>query len=174
MKKATLIASIVVLFMGIVLRPAISADEKAQNRDMDFVKKAFSGGLLEVKLGEYAITNAHSKDVKEFAKRMVGDHFKADKELLLALSKKGWKVSQELTKKDQESYDKMTKFKGAEFDKEYMRAMVEDHERDVAEFEDAGKYLQEPEILAWVKQTTPTLKEHLKLAKEVHGKVEKQ
>src|SRR5207248_3160534 len=128
----------------------------------------------EVKLGEYAMTAASSEAVKKFGKRMVDDHSKANKELKTLAADKGVTLPSTLDKKCQEVYDKLAKIKGAEFDKEYMRHMVEDHEKDVAKFQTAAKSLQDPDLKAWALKTLPTLNEHLRMAKEIHGQVEKK
>jgi putative membrane protein len=54
-----------------------------------------------------------------------------------------------------------------------MRHMLEDHEKDVAKFTLASKFLQDPDIKSWVIKTLPTLNEHLKMAKEIHERIEK-
>jgi putative membrane protein len=52
-----------------------------------------------------------------------------------------------------------------------MDDMVEDHEKDVAEFEKASQTAMDGETRAWAAKTLPTLQDHLKMAKETQGKV---
>jgi putative membrane protein len=59
----------------------------------------------------------------------------------------------------------------ATFDKDYMAAMVKDHEKDVAEFEKEAKDGSDPDVKAWASKTLPTLKKHLELAKAAQAKV---
>lgn len=40
-----------------------------------------------------------------------------------------------MNKMDKAPYDRLSKLLGAEFDREYAKLMVKDHEKDVAEFE---------------------------------------
>jgi putative membrane protein len=66
---------------------------------------------------------------------------------------------------------KMDKMDDATFDKDYMAAMVKDHEKDVAEFEAEAKDGSDPDVKAWASKTLPTLKKHLELAKAAQGKL---
>ena len=52
-----------------------------------------------------------------------------------------------------------------------MADMVEDHEKDVAEFQKATQEVKDPELQAWVSKTLPTLQDHLRMAKETAGKL---
>jgi len=52
-----------------------------------------------------------------------------------------------------------------------MHDMVEDHEKDVKEFEKASKSAQDPDLKAWAAKTLPTLQGHLKMAKDTDKKV---
>lgn len=67
---------------------------------------------------------------------------------------------------DRKMLDKFAGYTGAKFDHEYMEHMVDDHEKDVKEFEDASKNAKDPDIKAFAAKTLPTLQEHLRMAKE--------
>ena len=45
--------------------------------------------------------------------------------------------------------DKLSKLSGKDFDKEYISDMVDDHEKDVKEFEKASKDAKDPDLKAW-------------------------
>lgn len=67
---------------------------------------------------------------------------------------------------DRKMLDKFAGMSGVKFDHEYMEHMVDDHEKDVGEFEDAAKNAKDPDIKAFAQKTLPTLQEHLRMAKE--------
>ena len=52
-----------------------------------------------------------------------------------------------------------------------MSHMVEDHEKDVAEFDKASTSATDADLKAWAGRTLPTLKEHLEMAKQTARKV---
>lgn len=139
--------------------------------DKEFVSKAGMGGLAEVRTGDLAIQKANNAAVKSFAQRMVTDHSKANAELTQLATAKGVALPAELTGEAKDAYDHLNGLSGAAFDKAYMQHMVEDHEKDVAEFEKASTSAQDTDLKAWATNTLPTLKEHLALAKEVAGKL---
>ncbi len=92
------------------------------SQDRSFVNKAAKGGLMEVAMGKVAAKNATNADVKKFGQRMVADHSKANDQLAAIAKSRGLGVPKSV---------KAEKWAG---DKEYMRQMLQDHEKDLAEF----------------------------------------
>jgi putative membrane protein len=66
---------------------------------------------------------------------------------------------------------KLAKHEGAAFDREYMSAMVKDHDKDVALFEKQAKNGRDAALRAFAEKTLPTLREHQKMAKQLSDKV---
>ncbi|WP_437658112.1 DUF4142 domain-containing protein [Sorangium sp. So ce1182] len=139
--------------------------------DREFVEKAALGGLLEVRLGQLAQQRASSPDVKSFGQRMIDDHGAVNKRLAELAQRKGVLVPQELDQKHREKVDKLSKKTGAEFDRAYMSDMVDDHEDDVEEFEEAAKEVKDADLKGFAAATLPKLREHLALARQINGKV---
>ena len=139
--------------------------------DKEFISKAGMGGLAEVRMGTLALEKAASADVKQFAQRMVTDHSKANDELSQLAMAKGATLPAELHGDHQKAFEHLSMLSGAEFDKAYMKHMVEDHQKDVAEFERAAGGATDADVKAWAGKTLPTLREHLQQATTVGGKV---
>jgi putative membrane protein len=139
--------------------------------DKDFVMKAAQGGMAEVTMGNLASAGGSNADVKAFGQRMVTDHSKANDELKSLAMSKGLALPSDAGKEHQEMIDKLSKKTGKDFDQEYMKGMVEDHEKDVKEFEKASRDAKDPDIKAWAAKTLPTLQEHLRMAKATYDKV---
>ena len=135
--------------------------------DRQFMDKAAQGGMAEVELGQLAQQNGQSQDVKDFGKRMVDDHSKANDQLKQLASQKGVSLPTSLNSKDQATKDKLSKLQGAAFDKAYMKDMVMDHKKDVAEFQKASTSAKDPELKSWAGQTLPTLQSHLQEAEKI-------
>jgi putative membrane protein len=138
--------------------------------DKDFVMKAAQGGQAEVTLGNMAASKAQSADVKTFGNRMVTDHSKANDELKQLATTKGLTLPTDLGE-HQKDADALGGKSGKDFDKAYMDMMVEDHEKDVKEFQDESKNAKDADLKAWVTKTLPTLEEHLRMAKDTQKKV---
>ena len=128
--------------------------------DKGFVDKAAAGGLAEVQLGKLAMDKGQSMEVKQFARKMVEDHSKANTELKQIAQKKNMEVPAKLDAKHQMVYDKLVKLTGADFDKEYMRAMAEDHDDTVKLFKEQSETGQNPELKAFAMKTLPVIEKH--------------
>jgi len=139
--------------------------------DETFVKKAAAGGIAEVKLGQLAQEKGSSSAVKEFGKRMENDHSKAGEQLKTAASKDNIPVPEEMDKKDQATYDHLSKLSGAEFDRVYAQHMVTDHEKDIEEFRKEASTGKNPDVKNFASKTLPTLQDHLRQAREMEKSV---
>ena len=116
--------------------------------------EAALGGIVEVEGGQLAARKATQADVKAFAERMVKDD-------------KGVELPHQLDSTHRADLDRLSKLSGAEFDRAYMRYMVDDHRHDVAKFRKAAKDLKDPEVKQFASSTLPKLEEHLRLAEKV-------
>jgi putative membrane protein len=153
--------------------PAANSNSRAalSSADSAFIADAARGGMMEVELGQLAVQQAASADVKKFGQRMIDDHSKANNELKQLAASKNVTLPADLNPGQKEMKDRLTKLKGAEFDRQYMKVMVEDHVEDVTKFEEEGKNASDPDLKAFATKTLPTLREHLQLAREVAKKV---
>jgi putative membrane protein len=140
-------------------------------QDEHFAREAASGGMLEVRLGEYASFNAASDAVKKFAEKMVGDHTEANNKLKTVASEKAIELPKVLNEEDQKVLDRLERLKGADFDKAYVEQMVEDHLQDIHAFEKEINDGTDPTVKAFAEATLPTLKPHLEMAQALQGKV---
>lgn len=197
-------------------------DMKVTSDDKKFVMKAADAGMAEVQLGQLALTQAGSDEVKQFARRMVDDHGKANVELTQLAENKGITLpvapavgavdivndsattptgqqitgaigqqksgveqrddrpglapvknnsSKSLNTEHQKMMDKMARLTGADFDREYMKHQVNDHDKAVALFERQSKSGKDSELKAFAGRTLPTLKEHQQMAKDINSRV---
>lgn len=151
--------------------PANSTEHsKVASADRAFVMKAAQGGMAEVELGQLAAQKASSDQVKQFGQRMVDDHSKANDQLKQIATEKGIAVPTKLSSKDAAAKARLEKLSGDQFDHAYMRDMVTDHTKDVAEFRTESKTAKDPALKSFASQTLPTLEEHLKQAKSIAPK----
>jgi putative membrane protein len=64
-------------------------------------------------------------------------------------------------------YERLSRLSGRAFDRAYMRAMVQDHEKDVREWAAFANSGRSNEFHEWVSGKVPTLRHHLEMAREV-------
>jgi putative membrane protein len=139
--------------------------------DQTFMNKAAQGGMAEVELGKLAETHASSDAVKNFGRRMVQDHSKANDELKRIAGRENVSLPTSLDAKDQATMDRLSRLSGAAFDRAYINDMVKDHRADIAEFQREADHGSDPEVKQFASTTLPTLQEHLRLAEDTHNKV---
>jgi putative membrane protein len=147
------------------------ASGKLSASDTSFLKKAAEGGVAEVEFGKLAADKASDPDVKKFGQKMVDDHSKANEDLMKLAKDKGVDVPNGLDAKTQKEKDRLAKLSGAAFDRAYMKMMVSDHKKDVAEFDKMSRQAKDPDVRSFASSKLPTLKEHLELAKTDNSKV---
>ncbi|MGE5439489.1 MAG: DUF4142 domain-containing protein [Bacteroidota bacterium] len=143
----------------------------ASSVNQEFVTDAASGGMMEVELGTMAVQNASSQEVKDFGRRMIDDHSKANDELKSIAAKENIPVPAALKDENRDDVDKLSKLSGSDFDKEYIDMMVKDHQKDIKNFEDMAQNAQSPELKQFAQKTLPTLRQHLKMAQDIQDKM---
>jgi len=168
MRRFPLCAALVV---AILAAATTRGDDAKSDTDQTFVHKATAGGLAEVNLGAIAVKQANDPAVKKFGAMMIKDHDKANKELLDLANRKNLKSAPSMDGEHEKLSAKLLKLTGAEFDREYMAGQVKDHEVTVALFEKQAKGGKDEDLRAWAKKTLPDLRHHLKMAKNIHGKL---
>jgi predicted outer membrane protein len=158
------------------------AGEQKLDEDLQkSLQKLHAANQAEVKLGQVAQKQAESKQVKQFAQRMVQDHQRNDKQLTQLARKMGVDLEgdefQSAMKESEEKLSELQEKKGAEFDRAYMEHMVQDHEEDVQNVHDAAMSASKephPELAKLLGQTEGTLHEHHAMAQQVHQRLEQQ
>ena len=135
----------------------------------NFWSNAARGGMAEVELAKLALQKSTNADVKKFAQMMVTDHTKANEELKALATKKSITLPTDLGS-HKSTLDDLNEKTGAEFDKAYVEAMVDDHETDVDLFEDNADN-SDADIKAFATKTLPTLKSHLQMIKDIQAKM---
>lgn len=147
-----------------------SAGAAKSGADAKFIKKAARGGMMEVELGKIAGKNGQKDDVKSFGERMVKDHGKANDDLKSLASKLNVDVPDKVNAKHQATIDKFSKMSGESFDAAYVKEMVKDHKKDIAEFEQAQSEVKNEDLKKFIADTIPVMKEHLEMAQKMEGK----
>ena len=130
-----------------------------------FVTEAARGGMAEVELGKLALVRAQDPDIREFAQRMVDDHSRANAELKQLAQSKNWKLPTGLTTKQQMTYNSLHDKAGTDFDREYAKLMMKDHDHDVKMFEKYSEHGADADLKSFASNTLPTLRDHQEMAR---------
>jgi putative membrane protein len=103
--------------------------------DGDFVHDVAGKNMAEIELSRIALDRSTSPEVKAFAKMMVQDHGAAESKLKSAVSGQAIDWPTQLDDKHRETADDLAKHQGLDFDREYMKAMIELHQDLAAKLE---------------------------------------
>jgi len=142
-------------------------------RDEDFLKEVAQASQIEVESSRLAMTKAQNPEVKAFAEKLVKEHTAASEELQGLVTRRGaaWKGDDPMFKARKQKHESLQKRTGAEFDKEYLEDMISDHESTIALFAKYALNASDTELKSFADKTQPSLREHLKMARDLKAKV---
>ena len=148
----------------------------AAERDEDFVKDLAQGSEVEIAASKLAVTKASHPEVKAYAQKLIDDHTAAGKELEALVKGKNasWPPDDPGMKKKKQEHESLQTLTGAEFDKEYLEDMIDDHESALARVGRQVNNGKDAEIKAFASKMQPKLLEHLKMARDLKAKLYKQ
>jgi putative membrane protein len=142
----------------------IAANGAAASVDSAFVTDAMKGDNGEVEIGKLAQAQASSQAAKDLGTMLVTDHGAHKEKLAKLASDNGIPVTDDPSDAAKANLDKLKPLKGAEFDKAFKAAMIEDHNKDIAKYEKQASS-GDAQTASLAKETLPTLRKHLAAAK---------
>jgi putative membrane protein len=145
--------------------------EKAPQTDQQFVVKALAGDVAEIKFSENAVKNAENSDVRKFAQRMVDDHTKNKDKLLEIAKTMKVAVVEGLEKGRRTEMVRLMKLKGVEYDREYIRCMIDDHEKALKMYETWSTKAKDSEVRDVAIKAVGVVKGHLRTARDLQAKL---
>lgn len=170
MKKTNILAAAVL--MSAVSAYAFTAQAKPLTAE-EFAAKAAISGKFEIESSKVALERSQNEEVKSFAKTMIDDHTKADKELKAAAAEAKLSptaLPDDLDEKHLKKVNKLKEAKAEDFDNHYLEAQEEAHDDAVDLFEDYIKDGEAGPLKDFASKTLPTLKEHEKHAESLEEK----
>jgi putative membrane protein len=151
------------LFAALVMSSGALAVDKASQQ---FMTEAMQGNLAEIAVGNLAQQKGQSDGVRSFGAMLVSDHSAANEKAMSVAKSIGVSPPSEPGKKQKAVYDRLAKLSGDNFDREFAKAMVEDHKNDIREFEKEAKKKNDP-AADFANETLPTLRKHLEMAQSL-------
>lgn len=134
-------------------------------QDRDFIMQARPMGLAEVKMSQMARDYASRAEVRKFAERMLKDHGDANKQLLQIMRKIDIDAPDQPDEEHRELMEELYELEGEEFDKEYVRTQLSDHEHHLELYEREAQQGQDPEMKKFAQGCVPILQSHLQEVK---------
>jgi putative membrane protein len=162
--RAAIGAARTLALAGLVVASSAYADPAA-DAGAAFLQKAAAANTAEIKTSQAAQTRAADPAVKALADRLVDEHT-ANEHALEALAKKrNVTVPTEPDSDGVIRIGSLQNLEGGEFDRAYVKTMVDEHAATIALFEEAARTIDDAEIRQFVDATLPVLREHAEAAK---------
>jgi putative membrane protein len=155
------------LIMSVILILAGSSTQALAKSDTAFLTDAIQINLAEISVGDLAQKNGGSDDVKSFGKMLVDDHAASNTKATSLAQSNSVTPPTEPKAADKQKHDELARLSGAEFDREFAKAMVKGHEEAISKFEAASK--GDDDIAKFAQGTLPTLHKHLKSAQSLES-----
>jgi putative membrane protein len=141
--------------------------------DQKFMKNAAIGDAAEIQLGQMAQAKATDPQVKSFGERMVKDHSKADDQLQSIAQEQHVGLPTELDAEHKAAKSRLSEKTGSEFDKDYIRLMVQEHQRTIDKFKREAESSNDPTIKQFAQSSLPMLQSHLQEAQQIESSLMK-
>jgi putative membrane protein len=136
--------------------------------DQAFLTEAMMGDNSEVALGYLAQQNGASQGVKDLGTMLATDHGAHGATIAALANQLQVPTTGDMNPDAKAEETKLNALTGADFDKEFVRATIEDHKKDIAKYEQAAKGTGP--VAEMAQTTLATLKKHLEAAEALSGR----
>jgi putative membrane protein len=130
---------------GSAIGTAGRSDALLAEADRDLLSKAAIRDLAEIELGKMAVSKAKHPDVKKFGQSMVDEHTRSSTKLEQMAGNYGLTLPRGLDEDHVELRDRLAR-EGADFDREYLDAMIDEHETLL---DDLGSRVDKEKLNEW-------------------------
>jgi putative membrane protein len=161
---------------------------KAGKADTAFIQTALKSGTEEIELAKLASEKSQNEQIKQFAQMLVSDHTAVNEQLALLSQRNGaTPAPRDGTKRSgtetappttspgaapsSPKAQQLAKLSGSEFDKAFIKMVVEGHEKSVDLYGKEAETGKDPAAKKLATETLPKIKEHLSQAKSLQQQV---
>jgi len=125
----------------------------------------------EIDMAQLAEQKSNNQQVKDFARTLQQDHSKAQDVVQQFAQKENVSVAapsaDQKSSKEAAMKQKMESLSGAEFDKEFIKHQVMDHQREVAQLQRISQSSSDPNSKQLADQLLPDMQKHLQTAQQL-------
>ena len=134
--------------------------------DHAFIRKAMQGDNSETRLGTIAAERGASPEVRDFGRMLARDHAAAKQDAVRVARALGVAPTSNMTPEARAEERRLARLSGRDFDHEFARYMVENHRKDIEDFQ---KQARSGGALTrrLADQTLPVLRHHLQEARDL-------
>ena len=147
----------------LIAAPAMAAKPPAV-----FLQHAIMGDNSEMRLGRLISHLGASPQVRQFGATLTSDHSLARSQAATLARRMGVRTPTAMAPEARAEYAKLSHLRGRAFDREVRRYMINDHRKDIADFQ-AQAHGGERATANLARAQLPTLRKHLRLAESLRG-----
>jgi putative membrane protein len=131
-----------------------------------FLEDAIKGDNSEITLGQLIASQGSAGDVRSFGRTLVSDHSTARVQAAAVARRTGVPVPGSMMPEARAEYGKLSHMRGRAFDREVKQYMINDHQKDIAKFQDQTRS-GDRRTAALARAQLPTLRKHLRIAQSL-------
>jgi putative membrane protein len=139
--------------------------------DAEFIRDVAADNYMQIQLGELARDKAKSREVRQFAERIVSDHTRLQNQWNSMTSRNGMPMKPGMGRRHREKVEQLGKANGKNFDRAFMTLMIQQHQDEVSYWQKEGRASRSAQVRELVNSGLPTLEEHLAQAKQIGRRV---
>lgn len=143
-------------------------------QDQQFLNKAYSINMGEVRTAELAQQKASSPQVKQYAQRLMKDHQKSLEDLRKAAQKDDMMLPTQIAPEQQQTYTQLSQLSGPQFDRAYLQDQQTGHQEAIQAFRQEADTGTSKNLKRYAQKTLPTLQEHQQMASQHMRQLEQQ
>ena len=131
-----------------------------------FLRQAIQGDNSEIMLGRMAQRQADSGKVRDFGRTLENDHMSARTDVanVARRMRLGFIANdRDIAPDARDERDRLSRLNGRDFDREFIRFMIDDHRNDIRAFREEANESNDPASML-ARQQLPTLEKHLNIA----------
>ena len=140
--------------------------------DRDFVRQAVGDDMMNVRLGHMAWKQASNEEVRNFGRHMANSHDQAEKDLVTIADRNKIDYPRDMDREESNTVEHLSTLKGAEFDRAFMRHVIDDHQKSLDMYQRTAKDSRNSELRDYAQQQTGIIREHLETARDIESKIE--
>jgi putative membrane protein len=142
-------------------------------QDRDFLERATEGNIAEVAIGSLVEGRAKRAEVAALGRMIAADHASSQKQLTAIAAAKKIAVPTTLGE-HQASYDRLVDLKGDDFDREFVKVMIDEHHQALELFRSEATGGVDPALKLVAAAALPRLQSHLQHAQALSAKVPRE
>lgn len=136
--------------------------------DAEFATRAASNGMAAVEFSKIAAENASNVQLKYFARMIVRDYEKTNKELASIAAKKNITLPLTLDEQDQKKSIELNEKSKTDFDKAYIETITGKNKKALKLVQDESKDGKDAEVRAFATKTVSIAQSHLDMINVIH------